>query len=312
MEAVTSALYVVVPIYIMIATGVCARKFHIFSKNTLKELNTSVFRIFLPLLLFENMYSSQIDIKDISVVAYAICSAFVIFGLSCFCIFCTVKEKNRAATITQGIYRSNFALLGIALTQTMYGINGTEITGMLVAIVIPIYNVLSVILFEVSCNNRKTSIVKILIGIVKNPLIIGTCLGLLLNIARIDIPEVINGTIKTLSQIATPLALVAMGGSFEIKTAIKNKRELIVVSGARLLAIPIVFTGLAILFGYRDKSLYALFLMYSTPTAVASYAMASAMGGDEDLAGEIVMVTTIISLFSIGIGVYFLSAFGLV
>lgn len=312
MDAVVSAMQVVVPIYLMIVIGYIAKRFGVFSRDTLKEMNRSVFRIFLPMLLFENMVQATLSVSDAGLLLYAAACAFVIYLAVCIIVFQVVKDRSRAATVAQGMYRSNFALLGIALTETMYGSGQTEVTGMLVAVIVPLYNVLAVILFEIAKGEKKPNVGKILLGVAKNPLILGTGLGLLVHLSGLQIPTMINSAIVSLGQIATPLALVVMGGNFEFRQTLRNRKPLFAVASVRLVLIPILFTILAVLVGYRGKALYALFLMYATPTAVASYAMASVMGGDEDLAGEIVLITTVLSLLTVGIGVFLLNAFALI
>lgn len=312
MEAVISAIQVVVPIYLMIAIGYVANRCGIFSRNTLKEMNQSVFRLFLPMLLFENMYQSEVSMADGKLIVYAVACTIGIYLVCSAAAFYLVSDRARAATVAQGMYRSNYALLGIALTATMYGADNTEATGMLVAFVIPIYNVLAVILFEIAQGEKKTELSKILVGVLKNPLIIGTVLGLLCNVTGIGIPRMVDSAVISLGQVATPLALIVMGGNFELGKTVRNGKTLAVVTTVRLVVIPLVFTMISVLLGFRHKELYALFLMFATPTAVSSYAMACAMGGEDDLAGEIVLMTTVLSLFSVGIGVFLLKTFQLI
>lgn len=312
MDAVISSIQVVVPIYFMIAIGYAANRFGIFSRSTLKEMNQSVFRLFLPMLLFENMYQSELSVADGGLIVYAAVCAICIYLICFAAAFHFVSDRARAATVAQGMYRSNFALLGIALTATMYGTDNTGVTGMLVAVIVPFYNVLAVILFEVSKGTKRPDLSKIFLGVLKNPLIIGTALGLICNVAGLRIPHMVDSAVISLGQIATPLALIVMGGNFELRQTIHNGKALMTVTAVRLFFIPLVFTALSVLIGFRQKELYALFLMFATPTAVASYAMASAMGGDEDMAGEIVLVTTVLSLFSVGIGVFVLKTFCLI
>lgn len=307
MESVSAAVRVCLPIYIMIAVGYAANRGGIVSRSTLKELNAGVFRIFLPLLLFENMYTSRMDVTNIKVLLFAVASVVFIFLICYVMVSHVIGSRSRAATIIQGMYRSNFALLGIALTETLYGSGETEITGMLVAVIIPLYNVLAVILFESTCQYRKADIGKIVKGIIKNPLILWTCIGLVFNLLHISIPVAVNSAVVSLGQVATPLALFVLGGNFEAAKAIRNRKPLIAVSMTRLIIVPVLCTAISVALGFRGKSLYALFLMYATPTAVASYAMASSMGGEEELAGEIVLVTTAVSMVSIGLGVYVLT-----
>ncbi len=308
MDAFNASFHVVIPIYLLVLVGYLSGRAGVFSDTTLKEMNNSVFRLFLPMLLFENMYTSDIQVSDVGVVIYAVATVFVIYGLCNIVVPLFHRDKSRTSTMIQGMYRSNFALMGIALTETYYGNGNTQITGMLVAIVIPIYNVLAVVLFERYRNEGRTNIGSVLLGIAKNPLIIGTMMGLLVNVLDFKVPNIINSGIVTLGQIATPLALVVMGASFEFSQTIINRVDLLAVISVRLLLIPIVFTLIAVLIGYRERALYALFVMYATPTAVASYAMASAMDGEEKLAGEIVLLTTVLSVVSIGVGVFVLKS----
>lgn len=304
MDAVISAIRVIVPIYLLISAGYLSKKAGLFSRNTLKEMNHSVFRLFLPMLLFENMYQSDVKITDMSLIAWAAGCVFVIYVFCSAVIPLFEKDRARAATVIQGMYRSNFALMGIALTETMYGSGETQVTGMLAAVIVPLYNVLAVILFERFCGNGSGRVSDILPGILRNPLIIGTVLGLLANISGVIIPEALNSAVVSLGQTATPLALTVMGGTFELRKTVRNRKTLGAVVMARLILIPVLFSAVSAVAGYRGKALYALFLMFATPAAVSSYSMACAMGGDEDLAGEIVLLTTVLSLFSIGTGIF--------
>ncbi len=240
MDAAAAAIRVIVPIYLLITAGYLLKKTGLFSRNTLKEMNQSVFRLFLPMLLFENMYQSDVRITDAGLIVYAAGCVFIIYAFCNVLISRIEKNRARAATVIQGMYRSNFALLGIALTETMYGSGGTQVTGMLVAVIVPLYNVLAVILFERFCGNRNSGITDILPGILRNPLIIGTLLGFLAGVSGIAIPDAVNSA------------------------------------------------------------------------AVSSYSMACAMGGDEDLAGEIVLLTTVLSVFSIGTGIFVLKTMQLI
>ena len=312
METINIVLQVIVPIYMLILVGYLSRKAGLFGKDSLKEMNKGVFRLFLPALLFENMYNADLSVDDAGVVIYALLTVFVIFVICCLTVPLIEKNRAKAPTIIQGIYRTNFGLLGIALTESCYGKDGTHITVMIVAIVIPVYNALAVILFEKYKDRAKVSYKSILAGVMKNPLILGTVLGLIVNLSGLRVPEIPNRGISSLGQIATPLALIVMGASFEVRHTIENRKVISAVTFVRLLIIPLLFTMAAVMAGFRGKELYGLFIMYATPTAVASYTMAGNMGGDEKLAGEIVFTTTVLSAVTIGTGVYLLSKAGLI
>lgn len=310
LQNLITAINVVLPIFILIGIGYFLRFINAVEHTSLKQFNKLVFKLFLPALLFENMYNSKLDHDfNFNIVTFAISTILIMVALLCVLVPLFEKDKSKRSTIIQGMYRSNFALVGIALTESMYGVGNTEISGLLVVFVVPLFNLIAVCLFEFYRGNSLNPLI-ILKGIISNPLIIGTVLGVMFSLLNIQIPYSINHSIAMLGNLAAPIALIILGGTFSFKKVIKNEYRLIAVNLARLVVIPALFIYLAILFGFRDKELFALFTMYATPTAVVSYAMASAMGGDGELAGQIVVTTTVSSLFTCILGIFGLQTLG--
>lgn len=310
MENLNIAFQVVLPLLVLISVGYGLQYFKIVKQNTFEELNYLVFKVFLPILLFNNMLNSSWNtIMNIKLVFFAVMSVILIYISVFFLMIKNIKDKCKAATMIQGMYRSNFALFGIAITESMYGGNNTEVTTALVAIIVPLYNILSVILFNI-CGEQKIFLKKIIKGIVSNPLIIGSILGVLLNICNIRFPLGIQNGILQIGNMATPIALIVLGGTFSFTKLSKNALEVFVVVVSRLILIPIIFVSIAFFCGFRDRELFALFIMYASPTAVASFSMASTMGGDGELAGQIVVLTTIISLVTCILGIFCLKQVG--
>lgn len=305
-----TAVNVVLPIFILIGLGYFLHCINVVEHASLKQFNKLVFKLFLPALLFENMYSSSLD-KDFnfSVVIFAIAGILILLAILCIAVPIFESDRSKRATLIQGMYRSNFALVGIALTESMYGVGQTEISGLLVVFIVPLFNVIAVCLFEFYRGNSFSPL-PIIKGIVTNPLIIGTVLGISFKLLNIELPYSINHSISMLGNLAAPLALIILGGTFSFKKVVKNEYRLIVVNIVRLAIIPAIFMFFAITFGFRGKELFGLFSMCATPTAVVSYAMASAMDGDGELAGQIVVTTTVCSLFTCIIGIFILQALG--
>lgn len=312
MENFIAAFQVILPLIILIGVGYYLNYRRVVKQETWKELNKLVFKVFLPVLLFRNMLEMDIaNEMNIYIILYAIMTILLLFVFLCIVVKKIIPTKSRAVTVIQGIYRSNFALFGIAVTESMYGTGNAGVTGILVAVIVPLFNVLAVILFT-SISDERMSIKNILKGIAKNPLIIGTLAGVLFKITKIELMSGVESGITMLSNLATPTALLVLGGTFSIPKTIKNWMELLAVIIGRLLVVPVIFVVLSVLLGYRDKELFALFIMYASPTAVASFSMAESMGGDGELAGQIVVFTTVISLVTCTIGIFIMKVLNLV
>lgn len=142
------------------------------------------------------------------------------------------------------------------------------------------YNVLAVISLEMF-NGKRPNVGKILIGIVTNPLIIGSVLGVLFVLFQIPIPTPVYDTITDISSIATPLAFIILGASFSFGDVGKYIKEVLLVLGAKLLVFPALFLGIALLLGFRDAPLAVLLTVFGAPIAVSSFTMAQQMGGDD-------------------------------
>ena len=296
MGYISAAMEVVIPVFILIAVGYTVRIADIVSVHSFKNINALVYRVLLPVLLFDNMYHIDIE-KEVGfgVVVFAVTVVLVLFLVLIVVVPCFVKERGTAASIIQGIYRSNFALFGIAITESMYGKGNAGVTGVLVSLIVPLFNVLAVVLFE-GIRSKHIRISQVMIAVIKNPLIIGTSLGALLRATEIPVHAILQDSISMIGALASPVSLISLGGCFSFRKTIQNKWKLVVVSAMRLLVVPLIVVFLGIELGFRDKALFSLYIMSGAPTAIASFSMASEMGGDGELAGEIIIVTTVLSV----------------
>lgn len=299
MEHFLVGFRVVLPVILFIGLGYFLKCIDCVSTSTLYGMNKLVFKVFLPVLLFCNMYRTDIGtVVNVRLILFAVVCVLAVFLILCAVIPKIIKNQKQAVTAIQGLYRSNFALFGIALAEAMYGKGNVDVTGMLVAVIVPLYNVLAVSLFEFFGGESGVNVQKVMKGIITNPLIIGTGAGLVFNVADIVICTEVADVLDTVGSLATPIALIVLGGTFSFSRIGENKRNLILISVGRLLLIPMLIVTGGMVLGYRSQELFALYLMAGSPTAVASFSMADAMGGDSELAGQIIVVTSVLSLVS--------------
>ena len=221
------------------------------------------------------------------------------------------KDNSKRGVIIQGIFRSNFVLFGIPVATSLAGEGNIGVTALLIGVVVPTFNVLAVVCLE-TFRGGKVNVKKVAHGIVTNPLIIGSFLGLSMLVIGIKLPTFLEVTIKDVSKIATPLSLILLGASFSFSNVKKYLKETIITVIGKLIIVPLVFLAISYAVGFRGISLLSLMIMFAAPTAVSSFQMAKQMDGDADLAGQIVVFTSAFSIVTVFAWIFVLKQLALI
>ncbi len=306
------SLKVIFPLIIFMGIGFIVRKTDMISDKAVKEMNTVVFRVLLSTMMFFNIYQSDLSSDfDVRILIYAVVSLAVMFLIAAVIIRRRIADKTIAPVVIQGIYRSNFVLFGLQVTASICGRHNLGMASVLISVIIPLYNILAVFLFETYRNGNvnKKALIK---GITTNPLIIASVAGLLTKLFDLHFIKLIDTTLSEISALATPMSLILLGATITFEGLKKYKKYLIVCTAGRLIIVPAVFITLAVVLGFRGNGLVALMVMFASPTAVSSFPMATQMGGNSELAGQIVAVTTVFSTISIFIFTYILKFYGFI
>ena len=291
-ESLFISLEIVLPLFFLMAIGYIIKRTGMMNETSVKQVNSVIFKIFLPLLVFLNIYNTELaESFNSKLLLYAVAGVLIQFVLSLCLVILVEKENSRRGVMLQGMFRSNFVLFGIPISTALFGDQAAGLAAILIAVIIPLYNVLAVISLEIF-NGRRPNILKILLGIVTNPLIIGSVVGVLFLLFHIELPTVLYETVSDISGIATPLAFIILGASFNFGDVGKYARELSLVLGCKLVFFPVLFLGIALLLGFRDAPLAVLLTVFGAPIAVSSFTMAQQMGSDAELAGDIVIITS--------------------
>ncbi len=315
----------ILPIILMIVVGYFLKRIKLLENEMAKKLNTLVFRLFLPIMLFLNVYKIQnFSEIDFVFVWYAIGITVLLFLVGIPVMGIIFKDNRQRSVMLQGIFRANYALVGIPLAESLFGVEGSIMASLLSAFIVPIFNILAVICLTIySAGDKKPSISGVLKGIAKNPLIKGILCGFIaLGIRAIfvkfnidfrltDIPSVYK-TLQNLSSVATPLSLLVLGARFELSAIPHLKKHIIIGVINRVVIVPFVGIALALAMNRFSGAQFASFIAcFCTPVAVSSVPMSQEMGADADLMGQLVVWTTIFSAFSIFIASYILRVLGI-
>lgn len=313
MESLILAINVVIPLFLLMALGYILNITHMLDDKTLSVLNKLVFKVFLPALLFYNIYRTNLATAvQGGLILYA--SVAVIVMAAAMFVFVPLLEKDnkKRGVIIQGIFRSNFVLFGIPVATAILGENNVGVTSVLIAIVVPLFNILAVITLEFFRGGKFTAkkILIMLKGVFTNPLILSSLVGIVFLWLGIKLPKPLETTVSDVSKLATPISLIVLGGTFRFRRVSGNIKQLAIMVVGKLVVYPCVVIFTALKLGFTGAAIVSLLSMTASPTAVSSYTMAEEMESDGELAGQGVVLTTAFSIFTVFIFVLVLSEMG--
>lgn len=298
MSAFHVCLNAVAPIFLMMALGFLARRLGAIKREDVPKLNKLVFRWFMPVMLFYNIYTSELSrAVQPGLLAFTALCVLCAYALSLGYVLLTEKDKNKRGVKIQGLYRSNFVIIGIPLAAQL--VEGADLgpVVVLISVVVPMFNVLAVVTLEVFNGNRPKP-GRLLLDILKNPLILGTAAGIALLLLDIRLPEAVVSTARQIGNVTNPLLLFLLGAFFEFGGLRRYIRDLAEVCLGRLVVIPGIFLTLAYLAGIRGVEFAGMIAVFGSATAIASFTMVQQMGGDAELAGDIVVATSALCCFT--------------
>jgi malonate transporter len=307
-------LNLVAPVFLIVLLGYTLKRLNIINDNFVTVSSRVVFSITLPALIFTeivNINLKEVFNADLILFVYAgTIASFILIWIFAIPI---IKNGRDKASFIQGSFRGNFAIVGLAIIVNIYGVEMLGKASLVLAFTIPLYNVLAVIALIVPLKGKGTQNYKAtLLEIIRNPLIIAVIISLPFSYFNIEIPFVISGTITYLAALALPLALLGIGGFLSFKGF--SEGYLITISSTmiKMIVIPLAATYAAYLLGFQGDDLGIIFILFACPTAIASFIMAEAMGANSRLAGNILLLTTLVSVVTMTLGLFILREYGLI
>ncbi|XMB71866.1 AEC family transporter [Mycoplasmatota bacterium WC30] len=339
MDTFLFSLNAVLPILILIGFGYVLKRIKFLDEHFLQVGNKFVFRIALPSLLFYTIYSIE-DLSAINwpVIIYSVVGVLILFIVGLIVAMIAVKDKKQKGVVLQTVFRANYAIIGIPLAQAIGGIEAVQVVALVSVIIVPLINILAVVALSLFVKNEeeqkhpfRTTFIKIF----KNPLILAILFGLLVLWIRSYIPlDSVTGqpvftiennigfvylVIKWIGQIASPLALIVLGGTFEFFAMKDMVKQIFVGTFSRVVLAPLITLSLAVFiasktsfFNFSSAEYPALIALFASPTAVSGAIMAREMHNDELLSVQLVVWTTTISIITIFITVFIFKSLNLI
>lgn len=308
------ALSVTIPIFVVVLLGFILRRIDFINDDFIRIASNFVFNIGLPTALFISVAKTDLSrLANFRLIIISIVMTIIVIALSAAVSLIQVKEKRDRGIYVQGAYRGNLIIVGLAFCTNAYGDIGLAIASLPAAILIALYNIIAVYILNTTLSkNIDQSLYSIILGVIKNPLIIGILCGLLFNLTGLSLPGIALDTGSYFSQMSLPLALLCIGGAMDLSSLRTSGSTAVGSTVLKLLISPLVVCLLAIPLQIRGQELGILFLLAASPTAAASFIMVKSMGGNAPLAANIVVLTTLCSLFTVTMGLILLKYSGFI
>lgn len=314
MENLIFSLNATIPIFLMMLLGMLFRKLGWMDEVFAAKMNKFVFLVPLPVLLFEQLATVDFsEVWDIKFILFCFVVTAISITISTL-ISLLWKDRSIKGEFIQATYRSSAALLGIAFIQNIYGTVG--MAPLMIIGSVPLYNIMAVVVLSVfkPGNNSfdKALVKKTLKGIATNPIIIGIVVGFVWSALKLPMPLILHKTVSSIGATATPMGLMSMGATFEMKKATSKMKPTLVAVFMKLVGFCVVFLPMAALLGFRNEEMIAILVMLGSATTVSSFVMARNMGHEGTLSSGVIMMTTLLSAFTLTMWLDVLRSFGLV
>ena len=297
------SLNATVPVFLMMVFGWFVHRVKLLDDNATAQVNRFVFRTLLPALLFMDLSTADFRaVWDGGFVLFCICVTLLSIGIAVlYSLF--FKDRSERGEIVQASYRSSAAVLGIAFVNNIYG--HSTIAALMIIGTVPLYNIAAVTVLAATSPDKERSRSKgavalgTLKNIVTNPIILGIAVGMAWSLLKIPQPVILSKSVTYLGNMATPLSLIALGASFRFGDAREKLPVTIGIVCIKLLLFCCIFLPLAIKLGFRDEKLTAVLVMLGSATTGSCFVMAKNLGHRGVITATAVMLTTLLSAFTL-------------
>jgi hypothetical protein len=314
----TNTLFIintVSPIFLIVVVGWTLRKIGVIQENFIKQSIKFVFNVTLPILIFLKLAVADFStIFDSGIIVLVYGCMFIVFILGWLLAKIFIKKGNGRGVFIQGGFWPNNVIIGLALIMNVFGEDAVSKMVMILVFLIPLDYMLSVVALTISDrqDKRGKAMSEMIKTIALNPVIITAVAAIVFSLVRVPIPNVMIDTGNYIAAITLPLALIVVGGTMKIKHLQNTSFITLGALIMKLLVSPLIATTIGYLIGYTGIDLGIIYIIFACPTAIMSFVIADSMTPHRELAGNIVLTTTIASAITIPLGLMILTYLNLI
>lgn len=312
MESLIISFNAIVPMFLIIAIGYTFKSIGWITPAEVKRFNKIVFHTFMSAMLFRSIYNSDLSkLMDPGYLIFVLVSVMITFVIAVLAVLPLEKDGAKRGAMIHAAYRSNYILLGTPIVAALTSDGDTGMAAVVASITIPLYTILAVIMLEYF-RSGKLRLNGMLKSLAKNPLIIASVAGIIVKIAGIQLPGVLESVVSKLNSAASPVALLLLGASFDWKQVASERRNIAISTVLRLVIFPAVMLTAGAIIGYRGVEFVTLIPLFASPTAVNTFNMDQEMGADLNIASGAIAISTALSFVTLFIWVSLFKHLGMI
>ncbi len=317
MDSLLFSLNSVGPVFLVIGLGFFIKSVGMVDEQFVDTVNKLNFKVGIPTLLFSNIYAANIrETFNPKLLTFVLCSLTGVVLALWVAVPLFVKDKGKASAVIHTVFRNNTILLGIPLAANMFGERGVALISFVMPVTIPIYNFLGVVLLisfgEAGDENYGQKIKSTVAQIVRNNLILASIAAVLIQLLSFRLPYFVESAVTSVASMSTPLALITLGAQLDMRKVSSNLKYSLAATFLKLVAVPAVVLSVAVAAGFQGVELGVIFILFASPTAVTCYIMAREMNSNYELTGDVVLLSTFFSMFTMFIGIYLMKSLSLI
>ncbi len=311
-KAMEQMLLIVLPVFCIIGLGYVLKMVGLLHERLVADLHQLLYYVALPLLLFYKIGSAEFTRNFMPEVLCGLLASML-------CVFAFAYWYGRFrryppfvhGAFVQASGRGNLAYVGLGIVFSAYGESGVAAAGILLGFIVPVINLLSVIsiLYPLR-KERKKKHLSLLPELFANPIFLGSLAGVIWSYLALPLPQVVEKALAILTPLSLPLALLVIGGAFSFSSFRGTFLRSILATGLKLIVLPALCLFILLLLGVRGEGLGIGVLLAGTPTAAVATIIAHQLGGDSVLSANVIMLSTLGSLFTYTVILYSLQFFG--
>lgn len=310
MENLLLSFRVIAPLMLYLGIGALLRAARAADAAVFHGVNNIVFYAALPVLCFLKIAASDLsDMVKTPFLLYIALAILLFYALSSLLVPRFCRDDNRRGVLILGVFRSNDAIFGLGVAAALLGDDHLTLMTLAIALTVPLFNVLSVIVME-RYRGGSVKIGPLLWRVLKNPILLGCLAGFIANFTHLTLPDFLSSSLNSLAGLTTPLAFISLGGTMRFAALKKNAPAILAVSILRLIVVPLCVIGALLLLGFRGEPIVVAMIIFGAPVAMVTYTMASAVGADDELAGGLLAVTSLLSIVTMFLFIFTFKSLG--
>ena len=269
------------------------------SEPTITQLNKISAKVLIPCLLFNNVYTANLhEAFQLRLFVFELtCTLLVAFSLYLL-IPRLVQDWKTQCSYICSLYWPNCTMFGLPILTSLCGAEGTLTGTIMIVTIAPLFSAGAAVFLEKYKNSGHLNGWHLLAHVFSNPMLWGSILGVSCNLLNIRLPHVILSPIQSVAGIATPLALICLGGFFKWESSRHLFHPALLGCVCKLLLIPAIIALLALFCGYRGLHVLCLLIIFASPSAVSTFSVTDPAFANCDLSAMLVSLSSLLSVFT--------------